>query len=603
MVFLAKQQSVLNMKNNVVKSHLILLAGFISVFFVSMLFINNQYYQLMMNLVLIWSVMGISWNIICGYTGLASFGHAAFFGIGAYTVALGLLNWGITPWVGIILGSIIGSIMAFLIGWPTFRLKGQYFSLAMLAYPLAILHVFEWLRYQEVALPMIRDNPLAYMQFEDNRVYTALGLVFFAIAMIVAIKIETSRFGLSLQAIKQNEIAARTAGVNVLYWKLKAITISGALAGMIGGFYSTIILIVTPQSAFGMMTSAQALIVTLFGGIGSAWGPVIGSAILIPLSETLHAEFGEYLPGISGIVFGLAIILIILVAPEGIYWKVYDYFHKKSKFDKPLRNSSEEFSPKYINQKIDEYGTSPIILDVINLTKRFGGLAAVQGLNFSIPKGTIVGVIGPNGAGKTTLFNLFNMIYKPDLGSIKFDGQELVGMPTHNITRLGIGRTFQVVRVFNRMTAVKNVVVGAFCVTDDDIEAEKMARDAIEVVGLKHLSDEVVSTFSSLELRLLEIARAIASKPKLILLDETLAGLGMNETEQVLQVIAKLRDNGITIVIIEHTMKAMLRLVDRFIVLDHGVVLLEGRPDEVINDPRMIEAYLGQKWSKSRAQN
>ncbi len=291
--------------------------------------VRNSYYQLMMTLVLIWAIMGLGWNMLSGYSGMISFGHAAFFGLGAYTVTIAFVKFGITPWLGIPLGGVVGVIAGVLIGIPTFRLRGHYFALAMLAYPLAMLYVFEWLGYQEVSLPMMRENPAAYMQFNDQRIYMIIAMAVTVACMIISLHVERSRFGRALLAIKQNLAAAEAAGINAARWRMYAMMLSAAMAAVAGGIYAVILLVVTPLSVFGALTSAQALIVTLFGGVGTFWGPVIGSAILIPLAETLHAELGNYLPGIQGVVYGVAIIVIILAAPDGIFWKVRDKFAER----------------------------------------------------------------------------------------------------------------------------------------------------------------------------------------------------------------------------------------------------------------------------------
>jgi ABC-type branched-subunit amino acid transport system ATPase component/ABC-type branched-subunit amino acid transport system permease subunit len=570
---------------------------FAGVYLLLLATINNQYYQLMMIMVPIWAVMGISWNIISGYSGLASFGHAAFFGLGAYTVTLLMKFWLVTPWIGIPVATVVGAFAGLLIGWPTFRLRGQYFALAMLAYPLALLNIFEWLGFQEVALPMMRENPVAYMQFSDNRVYGVMALVVMILALVLSFKIERSRFGLSLRAIKQNEIAAEASGIDALRWKLRAIVVSGGLAGGIGGFYAVILLIVTPGSVFGMLTSAQALVVALFGGVGAAWGPVIGASILIPLSETLHAEFGGMLPGIGGVVYGVAIIVVVLVAPEGLYWKFRDLAARRgSPQDPPRLSSTRTISPPLTARKVKRSVGKPL-LEVRSLSKSFGGLRAVDDVNFVISEGGIVGIIGPNGAGKTTLFNLLNGIYKPSGGQVLFEGRDIGGQPSNQICRQGVGRTFQVVRAFARLTVLQNVVVGAFVATGDDREAEQLALDALSLVGMTQDADLVASGLTSKQLRLMEIARALAGRPRLLLLDEPLAGLGKEELEELLHVIDGISARGVTVVIIEHTMQAMVRLVDRFIVLDHGAVLAEGEPSTIMKDRSVIEAYLGKKWS------
>src|SRR5919106_4527650 len=298
--------------------------AFAAVYAVIALLVENSYHQLIMTLVLVWACFGLSWNIFSGYTGLVSFGHAAFFGIGAYTTALGQIYLDLSPWLLIPAAGLLGGLAGLLIGLPTFRLRGVYFALAMLAYPLAMLYVFEWLGYQEVTLPMKREEPGLYMQFADQRTYVLIALVMLIAVVVVTRAVEHSRFGMALIAIKQNEAAAEAAGIDTFAWKLRAIGLSGAIAGATGAFYAVVLLVVTPISVFGMLVSAQALTVSMFGGVGTVWGPVIGSAILIPLSEILHAEFGAKLPGIQGVIFGIAIVIVVLAAPEGLFWKFRD---------------------------------------------------------------------------------------------------------------------------------------------------------------------------------------------------------------------------------------------------------------------------------------
>ena len=578
--------------------------------------ISNSYYQLMMTLVLVWAIFGLSWNVLSGYTGLVSFGHAAFFGIGAYTTVLGQVMLGLSPWITIPIASVLGGVAGLLVGLPTFRLRGHYFALAMLAYPLALLYVFEWLGYQELTIPMRRDAPAAFMQFDDPRIYTLIALVMLVGTVLVTRLIEQSRFGRALLAIKQNEAAAEAAGIDTLRWKLRAITVSGAIAGMIGAFYSVVLLVVTPPSVFGMLVSAQALTVAMFGGVGTVWGPVIGSVILIPISEILHAELGAKVPGIQGVVFGLAIIAVILLAPEGLYWRLRDMWRARRSASSSLPHAemlaageprstrdgaSLEAGPRPAPQDEEVRSSRRLsadtILSVESLSKSFGGLKAVQNVGFTVKRGEILGIIGPNGAGKTTLFNLLNGFLKPDEGRVVFEGKDVVGLRPHSLCERGVGRTFQVMRPFLRMSVEENVLTGAFVHAKTDTEALRLARDAVATVGLSDISDKLGGELTTKQLRLMELARAVAGRPRLLLLDETLAGLGHGEVGDVLAVIRKLAETGITIMIIEHTMGAMVQLVDRFVVLDHGQVLVEGEPLAVTKNPRVIEAYLGKKWS------
>jgi ABC-type branched-subunit amino acid transport system ATPase component/ABC-type branched-subunit amino acid transport system permease subunit len=564
--------------------------------------VTNSYYQLVLTLVPVWAVFGLSWNLLSGYTGLISFGHAAFFGIGAYVTALGQIYFDLSPWVLIPIAAMFGGVAGLLIGFPTFRLQGHYFALAMLAYPLAILYVFEWLGFQEVTLPIKRDNPIAYMQFADPRLYTLLALAMMLGTILLTRVIEKSRFGMALLAIKQNEAAAEAAGIDTLAWKLRAITLSGAIAGAIGGFYAVVLLVVTPQSVFGMLVSAQALTVAMFGGVGTVWGPVIGSVILIPLAETLNAEAGSRFPGIQGVIFGLAIISVILVAPEGLFWKLRDFRRKRpasqavATSSAPIQLAAVPIAAAKPPRPERSQGSGDVVLEIRNLSRSFGGLKAVQNVSFKLRRNEILGIIGPNGAGKTTLFNLLNGFLRPGTGEILLDGRDMSGRKPHELCEAGIGRTFQIMRPFLRMSISDNVVVGAYVRAKTDAEARQLAAEAIARVGLSDIAERVASELTTKELRLMELARALAGQPRILLLDETLAGLGHDEANEVVAVIQRLARDGMTIAIIEHTMQAMVRLVDSFLVLDHGAVIVEGEPEAITRDSRVIEAYLGKKW-------
>ncbi len=574
------------------------IVGFAAVYMAVASMVESEYHLLTFTLVAVWATMGLAWNILSGYSGLVSFGHASFFGLGAYTSALALKLFGITPWIGIPMGTVVGAVAGLMIGVPTFRLRGHYFALAMLAYPLALLYVFEWLGYQEVAVPLMRENAAYYMQFTDHRIYVGIAVALMTAAMILSRKIEISRFGLSLLAIKQNEAAADAAGIDIMRNKLIAIVLSGAVAGTIGGFYSMVLLVVTPPSVFGMLTSAQALIMALFGGVGTMWGPVIGAMVLIPLSETLHAELGNVIPGIQGVVFGLAIILVIILAPEGIYWKIRDKLRAGRDDDRrPVDASSAAPAEPSEPARIKPGPDAPIVLSVRNLSKNFGGLKAVQDVSFDVPEGAIFGIIGPNGAGKTTLFNLLNGFVTTSSGSVSYKGGDITGLKPNAVCRLGVGRTFQVVRPFLRMSVLDNVIVGAFVSAATDDQARENALAAIELVGLGGAAERIAGSLTNKELRLMELARALAGQPKLLLLDETLAGLGSSEVEDLLAAIRRIASRGVTIVIIEHTMQAMVRLADTFLVLDHGQVIGLGDPKTITREPRVIEAYLGKKWA------
>jgi branched-chain amino acid transport system permease protein len=584
----------------------LLIIVFAAAFACLALFVTNSYYQLILTLVLVWALLGLAWNILSGYSGLISFGHAAFFGLGAYTVTIALATFDISPWIGIPIGTVMGSVAGLIVGIPTFRLRGHYFALAMLAYPMSLLAIFQWAGYQEVALPMKRINPALYMQFADQRVYTFLALVLVMAALLLTWRLERSRFGMSLLAIKQNEAAAEAAGVDTLAWKLRAMILSAGLAAAAGGFYAVILLVVTPSSVFGMLTSAQAIIVTIFGGAGTMWGPIIGAGILIPLAEGLNAKFGDIVPGIQGVIYGLALVVIVLWMPEGLYWAIRDRWARRASSG---GNEAEIAAPNLTvlparrqtdrdaQEPADDIKGQEVLLAATEVSVSFGGLHALQNVSFEVIRGEALGIIGPNGAGKTTLFNLLNGFVAPKSGTVRFQEHDLIGLRCNRICRLGIGRTFQVVRSFARLSVRDNVVVGAYVGARSDAHAAQLAETALARVGLSALADAPVGSLTSKELRLMELARALAPRPKLLLMDETLAGLGRSEVEELLEVIREVRRDDTTVIIIEHTMDALIRMSDRLLVLDHGSIISDGAPSEVVSDRRVIEAYLGQKWA------
>ena len=559
--------------------------------------LRSDYFELVLSQVLLWAVLSLAWNILSGYSGYFSFGHAAFWGLGAYTVALGMLHFDLSPWLTIPAGAIVGGLAGALIGFPTFRLKGHYFALAMLAYPLATLYVFQWLGYQEIPLPMKRESPILYMQFSNPRAYVVLALGLLVISLLISLRVENSRFGMSLLAIKQNEPAAEAAGINTWRWKMLALMLSGALAAAAGGLYAVVLLVVTPEAVFGMLVSAQALILALFGGVGSLWGPVIGAVVLVPLAEGLNAKLGNVLPGIQGVVYGVAIIAIILWAPEGVFWRVRDRLGI-GKSESRTTPGVPAAAPVAAlpRERREPLGEPLLVLRDVGIS--FGGLQALDGVNLAVPERGLYGIIGPNGAGKTTLFNVINGFLPPQRGAVSFAGEPLVGLRPSQVCRRGIGRTFQVVRAFPRMTVLENVIVGAFVGAADDTSARRMAQTELDRVGLSALANAMAGRLTTRELRLMELARALAPQPRLMLLDETLAGLGHDDLDGILGAIRQLPADGVTVLIIEHTMHAMVQLVDHFDVLDHGRLIASGAPDTVVRNPEVIEAYLGKKWAE-----
>jgi ABC-type branched-subunit amino acid transport system ATPase component/ABC-type branched-subunit amino acid transport system permease subunit len=571
---------------------------------ISFLIGENRYLQRILLLVFLWAAVTSSFNIISGYGGQVVFGYMMFVGTGAYTTVLLFKFLAITPWIGMLVGSLAAVVLAAFIGLPTLRLRSHYFAVATIAFPLIMAPIINHLGLEEVTIPF-KGHGFRSMQFTDIRFYVAIGIVLLAITLVIVRKIETSRFGYALKAIKQNENAAEGMGIDVFRTKLMAFILSAALGGIIGTVYSfSSLFVLTTHAVFGMFIIVRILSINIVGGMGTLWGPVIAAAILVPLGEFLNAEFGARAPGAQDIVYGGALIGAIIFLPTGIWGKILEVTTRRKKRGRIPSLTAEETRRPNGSEKME---SAPIadapplrgngaILTLEGIAKAFGGVMAIKDISMEVPKGKVLGVIGPNGAGKTTLFNVINGYLKPDKGRVLFEGRDVAHLKPHDLCRMGLARTFQVAQIFNKMTVLENIMIGAFAKHSRAQDAHAVAIKTAAQMGIAHRLHDRAIGLSIWETKILELSRALATEPKVLLVDEPMAGLNPEENDRIGQILKTISRSGVTVIVIEHVVQSLVKIADVMAGLDEGRKVAEGTPGEVISNPHIIEAYLGAKW-------
>ena len=495
---------------------------------------------------------------------------------------------------------VIAALLALIIGIPTFRLQGFYFTLATLAFPLILMLLVIAGGHPEMTVPFRPDERFASMQFVEPRSFGWLALITFAIVGGLGLFIGESKLGRTLEAIRDNEVLARSIGVKTLVWKLGAFCVSAAICAAIGVIWvNAILLVVSAEEVFGFGVSIVLISVTFIGGIGRFWGPVVGAALLIPLAQLLTAEIGGRVPGAEAIVYGLALVLVALLTPRGIYPTLVDAI-RRARGRGTQAPSRVDNSPDAAGWAALHESHAPVeglILEVTELEKRYGGLAVLTDTTFTVSAGARLGLIGPNGAGKTTLFNLLTGHATPDGGRIVYRGREISALSAPARVKLGISRTFQVPQGFKSMTAAQNVEIAALGSGLLPAEADRATRAILHAVGLGERSELPPSSLTAYELKLLELARACVSRPRLLLLDEPLAGLNEGERARFFAALDLVVDAETAVVVIEHSVKALLGFASELLALDGGRMIASGDPRGVVRNPQVIEAYLGKKYA------
>lgn len=553
--------------------------------------VGDPFWLRVLTLVFLWTVANHSWNLSYGYAGQLSFGHSVFVGIGAYVFALLLRRYGVTPYLGLVPGMLVAAAVAAFVGYPTFRLTGAYFALATIALPLIAIVLVDSAGLQELTLPLTGAQGPAYMVFADPRGYSLLALVAMMLALGVVSWVDRSRGGYLLRAIRENQVLAEALGIDTVRWKLIAFTVSAAMAAAFGVLWvESSLLVVSSKDVFSLAIVVQMISMCLIGGVGTRWGPLIGAAILLPLAETLNVNFGARIPGVQLLAYGVVLMLVILAAPEGLQ-VVGERWLRRLRAPQPYP-APDTVAVELVRQAAP--GEPLLVLE--ELSRSFGGVRAVHGVSATVSGGEVAGIIGPNGAGKTTLLNLISGLYRPDGGRIHLAGRDVTRLTPHERCRLGLGRTFQTPQLLTRLSVGDNVAVAAFSHTSSVAEARRRAAAALATVGLKGALSRPAIGLTTLDIKLVEVARGLASSPCLLLMDESMSGLDHDEQQRLIALIRTLRGQGLTIVLIEHAIGSLLRVADRVIVLEEGELLAEGAGEEVMADPRVIDAYLGRKW-------
>jgi len=551
------------------------------------------FYESFLYLALFWIVLATSWNILSGYAGYFSFGHGAFFGAGVYTSATlaGKLDW---PFLWTLpAAALVAAVIGVAVGAVVFRvrgIRGEVFALLSLAVTFVVATIIgntpidggPGVYLNAVPVPKIGPTPTSsfYLMMLAAAVAT----------LLISWAVRHSRFGAGLFAIHDDEDAAEVMGVPTYRWKLMALALSCALAGLAGGIHALFVSYVTTSETFNLTVPLTVVLMSILGGTRHWAGPAIGAVAITCLLFSFTG--GEYAVLGKGMI-GLILVIGVLFMPEGVMGKL-------------RRKRTAAASAPAVAEDASGASAAPaapavpaggnVLLEVRGLSKSFRGLKALSNVTLQVREGEILGLLGPNGSGKSTFINVVSGHFLPDGGEVRLHGRDIAGLPAHEIARAGIARTYQIPRPFSQLTVLDNVAVAAMYAGQGIGSMEAGRREAMQWLAFTHLAGKAHSLPGELNLhqrKFLELARALAGRPRLVLLDEVLCGLTPSEIQSAVQQIRRIRDQGTTIVFVEHVMDAVMALTDRIVVFDQGTMLAEGAPREVMQSPAVMSAYLG----------
>jgi branched-chain amino acid transport system permease protein len=529
------------------------------------------------------AVFGLS--IVLGLCGQINLAQAAFFALGAYSVALGTVDYNVPFCLCLVGGMALALAAGAALGLTTLRLGGHYLAMVTISFQqiltVVLINAIRFTHGPDGVSSIPRP-----MGFTSGQAFLALVVAILAISGYLVWRLADTRLGRAMRAVRDNELAASANGIDVFRTKLIAFALAALLGGLGGGLFAGGFSYISPDQ-FAFADSIVLLTMALLGGVASPIGSTIGTGLLILIPEWLR--FLKSVPGLYLAVYGLAVILIVLFMPDGIW----GYINKFFRTGEPAPSKAAE--PLTL-RPLDS--GAPMALEVRGLCKYFGGLKAVDGVDLQVRRGGVHALIGPNGSGKTTMLNVVTGLYRPTAGAISVDGVDVTMLPPHKRTVAGLARTFQNIRLFRSMTALENVVVGAERTGNALIEGggDRLwlrARAALDFVGLGHRVNERIPSFSYGHQRLIEIARALAANPTVLLLDEPAAGLNMTEKKALHDLLGRIAAQRLTILLIDHDMTLIAGAARHVTVLNFGRRIADGETADVLRQPDVATAYLG----------
>jgi ABC-type branched-subunit amino acid transport system ATPase component/ABC-type branched-subunit amino acid transport system permease subunit len=550
------------------------IAAFLAVFLIAIIFTAtaNSYYVFIMATLALTAIVGIGLNVLLGLTGQVSFGHVGFYAVGAYTVAVLTVAAKWSFWLALPVAALLSGLVGALLALPALRVKGPYLAMVTIAFGFIVEHLaVEWRGVtggQNGIMGIPQPNAMG------ERGVAVVGIVAAAIATFGFWRLARSRWGEAMRAVRDAETAAESIGLNPVAIKAAAFAVSAVCAGVAGALFAPLSGFVTP-STFAFSQSILFVLAVIIGGAGSIAGPLVGAAIVVLLPEVL-AGLAEY----RLLFFGGLLLAVLWVAPDGVVGAIGRFVSKKKEIR--AAKSAAPVAPRLRSG-----------LEVENLGITFGGVKAVQDVSFEAAPGQVTSLIGPNGAGKTTVLNMLGGFYRPQAGTIRLGGREIQGRAAWRIARAGVARTYQTTQLFASMTVAENLAIAS---------SERGVEALAAFVGYTGDLDARASELPHVDKRLVEIARALATRPAVLLLDEPAAGLSREDKARLAQLLRRIADSGVAVVLVEHDMAVVMGISDRVVVLDAGIRIARGTPAEIQRDPAVKKAYLGEGRTKPAAQ-